>query len=84
MVRPAATSAALPVMLTGTVVAQVRVNVRAEASGRIVWVSPKFRDGGTLAADEVIVRIDPQGARQIGQEKVPSVSGPKADGLTRG
>ena len=48
--------------LTGTVVAQVRVNVRAETSGRIVWVSPQFRDGATLAADEVIVRIDREDA----------------------
>ena len=62
VVLPAATTVALPVALTGTVAAQVRVNVRAEASGRIVWVSPKFRNGGTLAADEVIVRIDPQDA----------------------
>ena len=62
VVRPAATTVALPVALTGTVAAQVRVNVRAEASGRIVWVSPRFRDGGTLAADEVIIRIDPQDA----------------------
>lgn len=62
VVLPAATTVALPVALTGTVAARVRVNVRAEASGRIVWVSPKFRNGGTLAADEVIVRIDPQDA----------------------
>ena len=62
VVRPAATTVSLPVSMTGTVVAQVRVNVRAEASGRIVWVSPRFRDGGTLAADEVIVRVDPRDA----------------------
>ena len=62
VVRPAATAVALPVALTGTVVAQSRVNVRSEAGGRIVWVSPEFRDGGTLAADEVIVRIDSQDA----------------------
>ena len=62
VVRPAVTAAALPVALTGTVEAQVQVSVRAEASGRIVWVSPNFRDGGALAADEVIVRIDPQDA----------------------
>ena len=62
VVRPAVTAVALPVALTGTVEAQVQVSVRAEASGRIVWVSPNFRDGGTLAADEVIVRIDPEDA----------------------
>ena len=62
VVRPAVTALALPVALTGTVEAQVQVSVRAEASGRIVWVSPNFRDGGTLAADEVIVRIDPEDA----------------------
>ena len=62
VVRPAVTAVALPVALTGTVEAEVQVSVRAEASGRIVWVSPNFRDGGALAADEVIVRIDPEDA----------------------
>ena len=62
VVRPTVTAVALPVALTGTVEAQVQVSVRAEASGRIVWVSPNFRDGGALAADEVIVRIDPEDA----------------------
>ena len=62
VVRPAVTAVALPVALTGTVEAQVKVDVRAEAGGRIVWVSPNFRDGGALAADEVIVRIDPEDA----------------------
>ena len=62
VVRPAVAAVALPVALTGTVEAQVQVSVRAEASGRIVWVSPNFRDGGALAADEVIVRIDPEDA----------------------
>ena len=62
VVRPAVTAVALPVALTGTVEAQVQVSVRAEAGGRIVWVSPNFRDGGALAADEVIVRIDPEDA----------------------
>ncbi|MCY4373563.1 MAG: hypothetical protein OXC31_07270 [Spirochaetaceae bacterium] len=62
VIRPAVTAAALPVALTGTVEARVRVSVRVEASGRIVWVSPRFHDGGTLAADEAIVRIDPQDA----------------------
>ena len=62
VVRPEVTAVALPVALTGTVEAQVQVSVRAEAGGRIVWVSPNFRDGGALAADEVIVRIDPEDA----------------------
>ena len=62
VVRPSVTAVALPVALTGTVEAQVQVSVRAEATGRIVWVSPSFREGGTLAADEVIVRLDPEDA----------------------
>jgi len=62
VVQPAVTAVALPVALTGTVEAQVPVSVRAEAGGRIVWVSPNFRDGGALAVDEVIVRIDPEDA----------------------
>jgi RND family efflux transporter MFP subunit len=62
VVRPAVTAAELPVSLTGTVVAQVRVSVRAETSGRVVWVSPHFQAGGTLAAGDALVRIDPRDA----------------------
>ena len=78
VVRPAVTAVALPVALTGTVRAQVQVGVQAEPAGRIVWVSPSFREGGTLAADEVIVRLDPEDAALRVQAAAASVRAAEA------
>ena len=56
--NPAPTSQSLTVKLTGNVKTEARVKVRSELVGRVVWVSPQFRNGGTLAANEPLVRID--------------------------
>lgn len=56
--NPAPTAQSLTVKLTGNVKTEARVRVRSELVGRVVWVSPQFRNGGTLAADEPLVRID--------------------------
>ena len=60
VLRPSGTSTTVPVELTGTVTAQVQLSVLPDTSGRIVWVSPKFRTGGSLDANETIVRLDPE------------------------
>lgn len=59
VIQPTPTSQSLAVELTGTVKAQDRVSVMSEVEGRISWVSPNFSNGGTIAANEPIVRIDP-------------------------
>ena len=59
--RPVATEQALTVKLTGTVGVEDKVVVRSEVTGRVVWVSPKFRNGGSLAANETFVKVDPAG-----------------------
>ena len=52
-------SGSLVFELTGTVAPQRVVGLRSEVTGRLDWVSPKLTSGGTFAADELIVRVDP-------------------------
>lgn len=33
--------------------------VKSEVEGRIVWVSPSFSNGGSIAAGQTLLRIDP-------------------------
>ena len=60
VVRPTPTEQALTLRLTGSVVLKERATVVSEVVGRVVWVSPKFGPGGSIAANEVFVRIDPE------------------------
>lgn len=57
--HPNPTEHALTVELTGTVNLQERATVSSEVVGRVAWVSPNFANGGSLAADEALIRIDP-------------------------
>ena len=59
VIQPAPTEQALRVDLTGGVTLHGNVRVSSEVGGRVVWVSPDFRNGGSIAANETIVRIDP-------------------------
>ena len=59
VIQPASTEQALTLRVTGTVRVEQRVMVVSEVGGRVVWVSPQFRNGGTIAANETFVRIDP-------------------------
>ena len=58
-IRPEPEERALTVRLTGAIETEARTRVASQATGRVVWVSPKFRNGGTIPANEVFVRIDP-------------------------
>jgi len=53
------TEQALRVDLTGGVTLHGKVRVSSEVGGRVVWVSPSFRNGGSIAANETIIGIDP-------------------------
>ena len=72
VVRPEPTEQALTLSLTGSVKLKERATVMSEVAGRVVWVSPKFEPGGSIAANEVFIRIDPEeyelrvGRSQIG------------------
>ena len=59
VIQPAPTEHALTVNLTGGVTLHGKVKVTSEVGGRVVWVSPNFRNGGSIAANETIIRIDP-------------------------
>ena len=59
VIQPEPTEQALTVKLTGAVRAYDQVAVRSEVAGRVVWISPEFANGGSIAANEAIVRIDP-------------------------
>ena len=59
VIRPQNTAQALEVYLTGSVRTEACIAVMSEVVGRVAWVSPNFRNGGTVRANETIVRIDP-------------------------
>lgn len=59
VIHPAPTAQALTVELTATVGLEDTVNVASEVAGRVAWVSPNFANGGSLAADETFIRVDP-------------------------
>ncbi len=59
VIKPEATKQALTVRLTGSVRVEERTRVMSQVAGRVVWVSPKFSNGGSIPANETFVRIDP-------------------------
>ena len=59
VIQPVPTEQALRVDLTGGVTLHGNVKVSSEVGGRVVWVSPNFRNGGSIAANETFIRIDP-------------------------
>ena len=59
VVRPEPTEQSLRVELTGSVTLEEKASVVSEVVGRVVWVSPTFSSGGSFAADETFIRIDP-------------------------
>ena len=59
VLQPSVTVQSLTVELTGNVRTAARITVMSEVEGRIVYVAPEFRNGGTIPANEPLVRIDP-------------------------
>lgn len=53
------TAESLVFELTGTVGSQRILKLRSQVTGRLAWVSPKLTSGGTFAADEPFVMVDP-------------------------
>ena len=58
VIRPVPTEQSLTVELTGSVTLEEKASVASEVAGRVAWVSPKFSNGGSFAADETFIRID--------------------------
>ncbi len=61
VVRPAPVAQSLTVDLTGSVRVERRIRIASEVVGRVVFVSPDFANGGSIAADEAFIRVDPAG-----------------------
>ena len=61
VVRPAPVTRSLTVELTGSVRMERRTRIASEVVGRVVFVSPKFANGGSIAANETFIRVDPTG-----------------------
>ena len=59
VITPQPVKQALTVRLTGSVRVEERAKVRSEVTGRVVWISPKFSNGGSIPANETFIRIDP-------------------------
>ena len=59
VIRPERTGQSLVVELTGAVGLSERARLKAEVAGRVIWVSPKFSNGGALEANERFVKVDP-------------------------
>jgi len=51
-------SGQIPVQGSGTVQARDEVTVASEVSGRLTYVNPNFREGGSVAKGAVLLRID--------------------------
>ena len=61
VIRPVPEAQSLTVELTGSVRMESRTRVASEVVGRVAWVSPEFRNGGRIGANEPFIRIDPTG-----------------------
>ena len=59
VIRPAPVAHSLTVELTGSVRMERRTRIASEVVGRVVFVSPEFANGGSIAANETFIRIDP-------------------------
>ncbi len=59
VIQPAPTAEALGLRLTGSVRLERTASVVSEVTGRVVWISPNFSNGGSIAAHEDVLRIDP-------------------------
>ena len=60
VIDPVSTDRALQVELTGAVSLSRKARVVSEVSSRVVWISPKFSNGGSIPAGETMIRIDPK------------------------
>ena len=61
VIRPAPVTQSLTVKLTGSVRMERRTRIASEVVGRVVFVSPEFANGGSIAANETFIQVDPAG-----------------------
>ena len=59
VIKPTPTEQALTVDVTGGVTLRGKARITSEVAGRVAWISPTFRNGGSVTANEPFIRIDP-------------------------
>ena len=59
VVRPSVSTRTLTLDLTGAIGLRETTRVTSEITGRVIWVSPEFRNGGSITANEPFVKLDP-------------------------
>lgn len=59
VLKPVSTTESLVIELTGNVRLERRITITPRVAGRVDWVSPSFKNGGEIRADEVFVKFDP-------------------------
>ena len=57
---PKATENTIEVRGTGSIVVRNSVDLVTEVTGRVIWVAPSFRRGGSFKANERLLQIDPK------------------------
>ena len=67
------------VRLNGVVEAGVVTDIIPQVSGRVVEVSPKFRPGSTVAAGELLFRIDPADYELSVETTLAEIEGARSD-----
>ena len=60
VIEPELTDWTQQVDLTAVVSLARKARVVSEVSSRVVWISPKFSNGGSIPARETMIRIDPR------------------------
>ena len=60
VIEPEVTDQTQQVDLTAVVSLARKARVVSEVSSRVVWISPKFSNGGSIPARETMIRIDPR------------------------
>lgn len=59
VIQPKRTQQALTIHLTGSVRVEEQARVMSQVAGRVVWVSPKYSNGGMIPANETFIKVDP-------------------------
>ena len=59
VIQPTPTEHALTIDVTGGVTLEGKARITSEVAGRVAWISPAFKNGGSITANEPFIRIDP-------------------------
>ena len=59
VIRPKPIAATVEINATGSITYRTAVAVVPQVGGRVVWVSPSFRNGGEFKSDETLFMLDP-------------------------